>query len=305
MAANDSLTVLGDAFVAVTNFNNYGTVATDSLKITAENFDANIYNTGTISADSLNFILADTFTHKVNSFNGFSFNNLGVNTRGDFTNRHELNVSTLTITVADFDANINNDSTISADSLNLITSGNFINNSDILENFTFNNLAITANNYTQGVAIDIAGDLSIQVTSEASLDDNASIKARNLFFSAYNLYNQADITITENATFEVWSDFGNGFYFDGTAYDGGDIIAVIAKLLKVKFSKISLLLIKLPLVIRFKLSAEIVESLLILASKSATVIVKVETLSSCLFVKSPLVLTPKLLKENPLKELTL
>ena len=135
MAANDSLTVLGDAFVAVTNFNNYGTVATDSLKITAENFDANIYNTGTISADSLNFILADTFTHKVNSFNGFSFNNLGVNTRGDFTNRHELNVSTLTITVADFDANINNDSTISADSLNLITSGNFINNSDILENF--------------------------------------------------------------------------------------------------------------------------------------------------------------------------
>ena len=201
LAANDSLTVLGDAFVAVTNFNNYGTVATDSLKITAENFDANIYNTGTISADSLNFILADTFTHKVNSFNGFSFNNLGVNTRGDFTNRHELNVSTLTITVADFDANINNDSTISADSLNLITSGNFINNSDILENFTFNNLAITANNYTQGVAIDIAGDLSIQVTGEASLDDNASIKARNLFFSAYNLYNQADITITENATF--------------------------------------------------------------------------------------------------------
>ena len=78
------------------------------------------------------------------------------------------------------------------------------------------------------------------------------------------------------------------------------IIAVIAKLLKVKFSKISLLLIKLPLVIRFKLSAEIVESLLILASKSATVIVKVETLSSCLFVKSPLVLKidSKLFKEN-------
>ena len=226
MAANDSLTVLGDAFVAVTNFNNYGTVATDSLKITAENFDANIYNTGTISADSLNFILTDTFTHKVNSFNGFSFNNLGVNTRGDFTNRHALNLSgALTITVADFDANINNDSTISADALNLTTSSNFTLLSNTFADFTFNSLAITANNYTQGAAIDIAGDLSIQASGEASLDDNASIKARNLFFSAYDLSNQADITITENATFEIENDFLNGFNLDGTNYDGGDIIA--------------------------------------------------------------------------------
>ena len=225
LAANDSLTVLGSAFVDVTNFNNHGTVATDSLTITAENFDANIYNTGTISADSLNLILTDTFTHKVNSFNGFSFNNLGINTGGDFTNRHELNVSTLTITVADFDANINNDSTISSDSLNLITSSNFTLLSNTFADFTFNSLAITANNYTQGVAIDIAGDLRIQVSGEASLDDNASIKARNLFFSAYNLYNQADITITENATFEIENDFGNGFNLDGTGYAGGDIIA--------------------------------------------------------------------------------
>ena len=226
MAANDSLTVLGSAFVDVTNFNNYGTVATDSLTITAENFDANIYNTGTISADSLNFILTDTFTHKVNSFNGFSFNNLGVNTRGDFTNRHELNVSTLTITVADFDANINNDSTISADALNLTTSSNFTLLSNTFDDFTFNSLAITtAGVYSQNVPIDIAGDLSIQASGEVSLDDNASIKARNLFFSAYNLYNQADITITENATFDLENDFKNGFNLDGTGYAGGDIIA--------------------------------------------------------------------------------
>ena len=226
MAANDSLTVLGSAFVDVTNFNNHGTVVADILRIRAENFDANIYNTGTISADSLNLILTDTFTHKVNSFNGFSFNNLGVNTGGDFTNKHALNLSgALTITVADFDTNINNDSTISADALNLTTSSNFTLLSNTFADFTFNSLAITANNYTQGAAIDIAGDLSIQASGEASLDDNASIKARNLFFSAYDLSNQADITITENATFDLENDFKNGFNLDGTGYAGGDIIA--------------------------------------------------------------------------------
>ena len=52
------------------------------------------------------------------------------------------------------------------------------------------------------MTIDIAGDISIQVSGEASLDDNASIKANNLFFSAYDLYNQADFTITENAIFD-------------------------------------------------------------------------------------------------------
>ena len=63
--------------------------------------------------------------------------------------------------------------------------------------------SITADNYTQSGAIDIAGDLSIQVTSEASLDDTASIQSRNLFFSAYDFYNQADFTITDNATFDI------------------------------------------------------------------------------------------------------
>ena len=66
-----------------------------------------------------------------------------------------------------------------------------------MNRFTFNNLAFTtAADYTQGVgvAIDIAGDLSIQVNGEASLDEDASIQARNLFFSANDLWNEADIT---------------------------------------------------------------------------------------------------------------
>ena len=88
-----------------------------------------------------------------------------------------------------------------------------------------NSLEIIVNNYTQSGAIDVIDDLSIQVTSKARLDDNASIKARNLFFSAYDFWNQADITITDNATFDIGNDFNNGFYLNRTQYDGGNISA--------------------------------------------------------------------------------
>ena len=67
--------------------------------------------------------------------------------------------------------------------------------------------------------------LSIQVSTESRLDDTASIKAKNLLFSAaYNLYNQADFTITDNATFDIGNDFWNGFYLNGYQ-NGGDISA--------------------------------------------------------------------------------
>ena len=86
--------------------------------------------------------------------------------------------------------------------------------------------SITADNYTQSGVIDIAGDLSIQVTNEARLDDNASIKAKNLLFSAYDFYNQADLLSPTTSSFDIGNDFNNGFYLDGYGYqDGGDIIA--------------------------------------------------------------------------------
>ena len=87
-----------------------------------------------------------------------------------------------------------------------------------------NSLEIIVNNYTQSGAIDVIGDISIQVTSEARLDDNASIQSSNLFFSAYDFYNQADLTIEDNATFDIGNDFQNGFRLNRTDYDGGDII---------------------------------------------------------------------------------
>ena len=127
-------------------------------------------------------------------------------------------------------ASYTNTGTVASAILNLITSGDFVYNSATLNRFTFNNLAFTiAGDFTSYANIDIAGDLSIQVSGEASLDvsnTGAVIKARNLFFSAYDLWNQADITITENATFDIVDYFRNGFDLGGRGTGGGDIIAV-------------------------------------------------------------------------------
>ena len=175
---------------------------------------------------------------------------LEVITADRFINNGNITADTLTITTDEFSNNDNggtqlgkivvtdifslytpntsytNTGTVASAILNLITSGDFVYNSATLNRFNFNNLAITtAADYTQGAAIDIAGDLSIQVSGKASLDDTASIQARNLFFSADDLYNQADITVTENAIFDLERDFKNGFRLDGTDYDGGNIIA--------------------------------------------------------------------------------
>ena len=114
-------------------------------------------------------------------------------TTDEFSNNHNGNTQLGKIVVTDIfslstpNASYTNTGTVATDSLNLTTSGNFDHESGILGNFTFNNLSIIADNYTQGVTIDIAGDISIQVSGEASLDDNASIKANNLFFSVYDL----------------------------------------------------------------------------------------------------------------------
>ena len=100
----------------------------------------------------------------------------------------------------DYASDFLNNGNIDATNQNFIVrNGDFSNNTSIA---LAGNLGITADNYSQSGAIDIAGDLSIQVTSEASLDDNASIKAKNLFFSTYDLTNQADITIP-TCTFSI------------------------------------------------------------------------------------------------------
>ena len=36
---------------------------------------------------------------------------------------------------------------------------------------------------------------------------------------------QADVTITDNVTFDIGNDFNNGFDLTGTRYDAGSVIA--------------------------------------------------------------------------------
>ena len=64
------------------------------------------------------------------------------------------------------------------------------------------------------------------MNGEASLDANASIQARNLFFSAYDLWTRAYITITENVTFDIVEYFRNGYNLGGFLRQGGNISAV-------------------------------------------------------------------------------
>ena len=206
LATNDSLTVLGDAFIDVNNFNNHSNVVTDSLTITVDNFATNIDNTGTISADSLNLILTDDFTHSSTSFNGFTFNNLGINTGGNFTNRDALNLSgALTITVENFDANIDNTATISSDSLNLILTESFVHQSVSFNGFTFNNLGInTGGNFTNRHALNVPGALTITVENfDANIDNTATISSDSL-----NLILTDDFT-HESDSFTGFNNFSN------------------------------------------------------------------------------------------------
>ena len=89
-------------------------------------------------------------------------------------------------------------------------------------------LNLMSGGYSQSGAIDIEGNLNIQVSGEVdvNLSSAASIKANNLFFSAYTIYNQADITIADSATFDIRNKFLNGFYYQGVFQrNGGNIRA--------------------------------------------------------------------------------
>ena len=83
-----SATINADSFnVTVGNdFSNQSssTIDADTVTIEVTNFDNDIANTGTVLSDSLNFILTDDFTRSSTSFNGFTFNNLGITTAGYF-----------------------------------------------------------------------------------------------------------------------------------------------------------------------------------------------------------------------------
>ena len=121
-----------------------------------------IDNTGTVSSDSLNFILTDSFTHSSTSFSGFTnFNNLGIITDGGFYNVADLTVNNFNVTAGydfynhgeiDVGENLNvtagasfqnrDSGTINANSFNF-TTGTYSNQS----NSTADNFNVTTGSY--------------------------------------------------------------------------------------------------------------------------------------------------------------
>ena len=189
----DSLTVTAK------NFNTYtgSTIDAATLTIEVANFASNISNAGTISSDSLNFILTDDFTHESNSFTGFTnFSNLTVSTDGIFTNANTINLAggNLTITADSFN---NTGGVVISDTFALSVAGDFDYLADYLGTITTNafnlqvggdfsyddsandfvwratdtltvlgNADITTNNYTQSGAITVDGDWSMNTASD-------------------------------------------------------------------------------------------------------------------------------------------
>ena len=198
------------------NLQNFTLDSSTGIENNSGNLSIDISALGGLKAGSIELVSSEENLN-VNYTANTTANNLNITVTGDLS----------------FNTDFQNNGNINATILNFQVGGDFSYddaNNDFVLNASDNlvvlgSASITANNYSQSGTIDIAGDLSIQVTSKARLDDTASIKAKNLLFSAYDFYNQADFTITDSATFDIGNDFWNGFRLSGTDYDGGNISA--------------------------------------------------------------------------------
>ena len=196
------------------------------MTIEVTNFADDIFNTATVSSDSLNFILTDDFTHNSTSFTGFTnFSNLGIITAGDFRNEADLtlnnfnvtagnnfnnsatiNADTVTIEVTNFANDISNTATISSASLNLILTDDFTHSSTSFSGFTFNNLGIiTDGSFTNEADLTVN---NLNVTAGDFDNQNATINADNFNVTAGDFDNYATID-AENFNVTAVNNFNN------------------------------------------------------------------------------------------------
>ncbi len=186
------------------------TINANSVTIEVTDFAADIENTATVAADTLNLILTNNFTYSSDSFNGFTFNNLGVDTQGRFINEADLVVpGTLTIEVTDFAADIENTATVSADTLNLILTNNFTHTSDSFNGFTFNNLGISTYGYFANEADIVVDSFDATTGADFSNQNSAMINADSFHVTAgVSFWNINSATISADS-FNVTAE--NGF----------------------------------------------------------------------------------------------
>ena len=205
--------------VTANDFQITGTATIDAATVTIEvpNFADNISNAATVSADSLNFILTDDFTHTSDSFTGFTnFSNLAITTEGTFTNNDTIDLDgNLTITANSFD---NSGGVLISDALTLSLAGDFNYEGTITTNaynlniggdFSYND---SANDFILGVndTLTVSGEASIDVANFANSGTITITDSLN--FTANTFANSGGV-VADAFTLSVAGDFD---YDEGT-----------------------------------------------------------------------------------------
>ena len=227
-----------------------------------------VNNGGNISANSLKLDSNGLFR---NQESGGSFGNIDVSglleviNAERFINNGNITADTLTITTDAFSNNHNgvtqlgkivvtdifslstpsasytNTGTVAADSLNLIIGGYFVHESDTLENFTFNNLAITATNsaFMNNAALVVFDTLKITAgtyfSNSSTISTNSFIVTTGTYFSNSSTISTNSFIVTTGTHFSNSSTISTnsfivttGSYFDISGMINTNIFIVTA-----------------------------------------------------------------------------
>ena len=197
-----------------------------SIMMGQNQFDNDIFNSATISSDSLNFILTDSFTRSSTSFSGFTnFNNLGIITAGYFVNEAALTVNNFNVTAG---GNFVNYETINANDFNVTAIGDFTNqiNSTIDAGIV---LITTASNFNNSSSVnaDILDILLSDVTGRFTSTGSASADTFTLSVAGDFDYTKKG-TITTNAfNLNVGGDFSNNDSANDFTWGANDTLTVL------------------------------------------------------------------------------
>ena len=186
---NATIDLDGNLTITANSFTNNQFIRADTVTIEVTSFADDISNSGTVSADSLNFILTDDFTYTSTTFSGFNnFSNLAITTDGTFTNNATIDLDgNLTITAAN---NFTNNAFIKLAGNLTITANTFTNSAEI--NLA-GNLTSTTNSFLNNAGIFVDVSTTIEVPNFVNdITNNAAIKSNSLNFiltDDFNLLN--------------------------------------------------------------------------------------------------------------------
>ena len=205
------------------DFNNAGAIVADTVTIEVTNFANDVSNTGTVSSDSLNFILTDDFTYNSTSFTDFNnLSNLAITTEGSFTNNNntiDLSGDNLTITAASFN---NTGGTMISDTLALSVAGDW--------NYLASYVGSIINNaFNLNVGGDFSFNLGHAAYSIRANDIYTVSGSANITLNRFHIIGNIDVTNSFNVNAASFNNSGtinvtnNSFNITGTFTNAGTI----------------------------------------------------------------------------------